>query len=213
MSNVTSFRVIFIFYGRTNSRSDPNCQIWIFECTCKIQKSKKKVFSKPSGKMIFAGIFLSKSLVKRGQWWRSEVSNSKRRFGRYSFYLLFRNLLFISELSDYSSCFWEKILKWNFTNVLRPRDTPTSRKLRRTRWSGIVSGAKQRWWLRSRVFRYYNFYTTNSAWCDFSPLVFSNQEKMLEFIRNLRRSTSQQLRPSGNENIKINVTPPQGNLL
>ena len=48
---------------------------------------------------------------------------------------------------------------------------------------------------------------------DFSPLVFSNQEKMLEFIRNLRRSTSQQLRPSGNENIKINVTPPQGNLL
>jgi len=88
-------------------------------------------------------------------------------------------------------------------------DTPTSRKLRRTRWSGIVSGAKQRWWLRSRVFRYYNFYTTNSAWCDFSPLVFSNQEKMLEFIRNLRRSTSQQLRPSGNENIKINVTPPQ----
>merc|ERR1711935_87925 len=49
----------------------------------------------------------------------------------------------------------------------------------------------------------------NSAWCDFSPLVFSNQEKMLEFIRNLRRSTSQQLRPSGNENIKINVTPPQ----
>ena len=76
-----------------------------------------------------------------------------------------------------------------------------------------VSGAKQRRWLRSRVFINYNFYTTNSAWCDFSPLVFSNQEKMLEFIRNLRRSTSQQLRPSGNENIKINVTPPQGNLL
>ena len=54
---------------------------------------------------------------------------------------------------------------------------------------------------------------TRRAVSDFSPLVFSNQEKMLEFIRNLRRSTSQQLRPSGNENIKINVTPPQGNLL
>ena len=90
-----------------------------------------------------------------------------RRFERYSFYLPFRNPLFLGFLRIQVT-FEKKYKNETSQMYFRPRDTPTSRKLRptATRWSGIVSGAKQRRWLRSRVFRYYNFYTTNSACCE-----------------------------------------------
>ena len=104
----------------------------------------------------------------------------------------------------------------NFTFVFHPRDN--SSKLRHTTpwlWSsgtvsGRIAGAKRCKRLQS-VFRY-NFYTTVTTWSEFSPLVFSHHDKMLEFIRNLRRSTSQQLQPR-NEQFKVHVTPPQVRML